>query len=289
MLKFEEIVPGIKLLKTPFCGSWSGVILIRADENVLIDSGASREIVDECIVPALKDEGLNVDDISLLLNTHSHGDHVGGHCRFKEISNAKIGALSSSFDKIRDPLKYNKLIRAPFPKYSPPPSASLRGVEPDFGIEDGALIGGRLRLICTPGHDSDCVCWFDEKTRTLISGDSLQANGTLLQGVGFYQDLEVYRNSIRRLQELAPENIIAGHDYLPCGEFALGKENARWYIDTCYYLTETYHALIRDFKSRGIVELPELAIELIRHMGGHMPAFIFLPMFTVNAHLRAGA
>ncbi len=288
MAAFEEIVSGIKLLKTPFCGSWSGVVLIKGEENILIDSGATREVVDECVVPALKAEGLLPNDISYLLCSHSHGDHVGGHKRFQEISSAKIAALSDAVDKLRDPLKYNKLIRAPFPEYSPPPSASLQGIEPDFTVDESDLIAGRLRLIRTPGHDTDCVCWFDEKTGTLMSGDSLQANGTTLQGVGFYTDLNIYRNSLRRLQELAPTNIIAGHDYLPCGEVSIGSEESKWYLDTCYSLTETYHILIKDFKAQGITEIPDLARMLIRHIGGRMPSFIFLPMFTVSAHLKAG-
>lgn len=289
MLMFEEIVPGIKLLKTPFCGSWSGVILIKGDENVLIDSGASAEVVENTIVPALKAEGLTPNDIDILLNTHSHGDHIGGHFRFRELSKStKIATFGKYEHKVRDPLKYNKLIRAPFPEYSPPPSASLRGVEPDLLLDEGELVAGRLRFISTPGHDDDCVCWLDEKTQTLMSGDSLQANGTTLQGIGFYQDLGAYRNSLNLLLKTDVDNIIAGHDYLPCGGIALGREKSRWYIETCLYLTETYHILIRDFMNRGIVELPELAVQLIKHIGGQVPAYLFLPLFTVSSHLKVG-
>ena len=288
MLFFEEIVEGIKLLKTPFCGSWSGVVLIEGEKNILIDSGASTEIVDEVLVPALQKEGLSPNNIDILLNSHTHGDHIGGHYRFKEISSAEIVAFESSLDKMRDPLKYNKLIRAPFPEYSPPPSSSLKGVEPDSLVKEGDLVAGRLRLIHTPGHDDDCVCWYDEKTKTLITGDSLQANGTELQGVGFYQDLCGYRNAIKKLLQLDVENLISGHYYIPCGAVAIGKEKARWYLETCLTLTKTYDILISEFKKQGIVELPDLARDLIKHVGGQMPAFLFLPLFTVREHLKTG-
>ncbi len=287
MLLFEEIVPNIKLLKTPFAGVWSGVILIKGQENILIDSGATTEVVDEIVVPALKEEGLTPNDISLLLNSHSHGDHVGGHYRFKEISTAKIACLASSLDKMRDPLKYNKLIRAPFPEYSPPPSATLKGIEPDILINEGELVAGRLRLICTPGHDDDCVCWFDEQTKTLITGDSLQANGTSIQGVGFYQDVQVYRNSIKKLLALDAQNLVSGHDYIPCGSVAIGEKETKWYLETCLNLTYTYDILLKEFQARGITNLPDLATELIKHVGGRIPAFLFLPLFTVSAHLSA--
>ena len=125
MLLFKEVIPGIKRLESPFAGGWSGIILIKGRENILIDSGASAQVVDECLVPALGKEGLTPGDIHWLLNTHTHGDHIGGHYRLSQISNAKIVAFSGSADKMRNPLKYSKLIRSVFPEFSPqPPSGA---------------------------------------------------------------------------------------------------------------------------------------------------------------------
>lgn len=287
MIQFSNVTQDIKLLKTPFCGSWAGVTLVKGEQNVLIDSGANSETVDECIVPALKAEGLEPDDLDLIVCTHSHGDHVGGHYRLHQISKAKIAAFADYADKIRDPLKYNKLIRAPFPKYSPPPSSSLKGVEPDVFLKDGDIVGGRLRMVHTPGHDTDCVTWYDEITKTAITGDSLQANGTELQGTGLYIDVEMYRNSVKRLLDMDIENVIAGHDYLPVGSVALGKEKARWYLESCLTLIDTYQILVDEFLRRGIKDLPEVALQLIKHVGGRIPQFIFLPMFTTRAHIAS--
>lgn len=84
---FEWIDGETALLKTPFCGSWSGVVLIRrkSGERILIDSGASADAVDGCLIPALKEEGITLDDLTALLCTHTHGDHVGGHFRLREL------------------------------------------------------------------------------------------------------------------------------------------------------------------------------------------------------------
>ena len=77
MERFEPVNETVFLLKTPFCGSWSGVTLIRrANENILIDSGASAEVVDAVLIPALAEEGLKLEDLTVLLCTHTHGDHV---------------------------------------------------------------------------------------------------------------------------------------------------------------------------------------------------------------------
>ena len=55
------------------------------------------------------------------------------------------------------------------------------GCKTDFILEEGDVIAGRLRLVASPGHDDDCVCFYDIPTKTLISGDSLQGNGTRTQ------------------------------------------------------------------------------------------------------------
>ncbi len=286
MLLFKEVVPDIKLLKTPFCGLWSGIILIKGKENILIDSGANAETVDTCLLPALRAEGLEPDNIDWLLNTHCHGDHIGGHARLKELSKAKIAAWRGSRDKMRDPLKYNKLIRARFPEYSAPPSTGLQGIEPDILLDDDAVIGGRLRLIHTPGHDDDCVCWLDETTKTLISGDSLQGNGTSLQGIGFYQDLTAYRNSIQKLQAMDIGNIVTGHPYEPCGAHAVGKEKSVAYLEQCLYLTRKYDILISEIREQGTTDPADIAARLIKRIGGNIPEYLFLALYTVCEHLK---
>ena len=42
MTGFEPIIPGISVLKSPFSGLWTGIVLIRGQQNILIDSGGYR-------------------------------------------------------------------------------------------------------------------------------------------------------------------------------------------------------------------------------------------------------
>ena len=60
MLKFEELYPNIYLLKVPFSGLWTGVMLITGEENCLIDSGARDTDVDQYILPALAELGMDL-------------------------------------------------------------------------------------------------------------------------------------------------------------------------------------------------------------------------------------
>jgi hypothetical protein len=163
----------------------------------------------------------------------------------------------------------------------------LLGVEPDVTVEDGEIFGGRLQLIHTPGHDSDTVCWFDIPTGTLISGDSLQANGTTTQGIGLYMDLPGYVSSLARLSSMEIENIIAGHPYLPCGSVAKGKKQVAEYLNICTELVGFYNNFIRDELKSGEHDAVVIARRLIEKVGGIIPEYMFLPLYTVTEHLKA--
>ena len=46
---FERIGEDLYLLKVPFGAYWTGVAWIKGNENILIDSGPSADMVDEVI------------------------------------------------------------------------------------------------------------------------------------------------------------------------------------------------------------------------------------------------
>jgi glyoxylase-like metal-dependent hydrolase (beta-lactamase superfamily II) len=286
MLQFIERVPGIWVLETPFGDNWSGITLVRGPANILIDSGATAAIVDDCLAPALDRLGLALPDLAWLLNTHCHVDHIGGHARIKQLAGVPIATFAGSLDKLRDPLKYNRLIRMRFPADSPPPAPVLLGVEPDRLLRPGDSVAGRLTLLHTPGHDDDTVSWLDQQTGTLICGDSLQGNGTMTQGMGFYQDLDAYRATLRRLQALDLAQIIFGHAYVPFGPQVCGRAEVRACLAECLRLTDVYDRLADELWRAGERDPAAIARQMIRRLGGAEPAFLFLALYTVSAHLQ---
>ena len=286
MPKFEEIQPGIHLLKVPFSGLWTGVVLITGDENCLIDSGATDRDVDVYILPALAEMGMTLSDIHWLLNTHSHGDHIGGHAQLKRYANLPVAAHVSSAPKVADPVPYAIQTRTKFPEHSPAPQCYLQGVAVDRILEDGDVIAGRLQVIHTPGHDDDCVCWYDLPTKTLITGDSIQANGTPAQGVGFYKDLQAYLASVARLQKLGAEHILCGHEYDKIGFSIHGAEAVAGALQVCADCPELYQRFIRQHSNMGVTDPVELATMLIDQYGCGMPDKLFLALYTVTEHLK---
>lgn len=286
MERFELIADGIYILKVPFGPVWTGVVLVRGQENYLIDSSATAEDVDRYVIPALHELGLGPADIHWLLNTHCHGDHIGGHQRICQWANPKVAAFAKAAPKVLDPVPYAIRIRTKFPAYSPAPQSQLKGVQVDQVLQDGEMLGDRLKVISTPGHDDDCVCWYDTKTKTLITGDSLQANGTICQGVGFYQDLTGYRGALLRLLKEDIETILCGHDYDGIGWLIQGKGQVREALYKCLQYLEQYHNFIVSRCRQGQTDPVRIATELIDQLGCGQPERLFMALYTVTQHME---
>lgn len=284
MPKFEEIVKGVFLLKMPFSIVWTGVVLIKGEKNFLIDSGSEEP--EKYLIPALEDIGVKIEDIDYLLNTHCHGDHITGHYSLGNKYGLKTVVIDVSYETLKNPAENAVRIRTKYPKFSPPPQSWLKGVEADVVLKDGQLLENRLKVIYTPGHDNDCVCWYDVQTKTLITGDSIQANGTPTQGIGFYQSLEKYSNTLVKLECEDIENIICGHDYNGIGSVIFGKENVKACLKYCKGIVEAYQKEIDEMvENEGLTDV-EIACRLINKLGCGMPENLFLALYTVNEHLK---
>ena len=285
--QFEPVVSGCDVLFTPTGGPPAGVTLIRHGEGVsFIDSGIDAAVVDGCIVPALAQLGLAPDDLDFVLCTHCHGDHIGGHARLRELApRAKFGVFAAGAEKLRRPLFYSREIRAKFPAESPAPPAVLDGVEPDFLIEAGETVAG-LRLIPAPGHDSDAVAFFEPEKRLLVTGDSVQGNGTWGQGIALYMDRAAYRDTLMRLMALNAEVLVAGHRFEPFPPVFPGEEKVRSFLEESLSFSEKYDILIREAEEEGIHSVPEIARRLLERIGCGMPEKLFLACWTVASHLK---
>lgn len=288
MERFTRITDGVFLLKVPFTGVWTGVTLVLSDgPPVLVDSGGSAETVDSTIVPALAELGIELADVGWVLATHIHGDHVGGIARMREIApSLEVGVFSESAARMRDPLAYSREIRAKFPEHSPAPPPVLDGVVPDLLFGDGDMVGP-LRVIHTPGHDTDACCFFDVRSGTLVTGDSLQLNGTISQGCALLFDPARYLDSLQRLLALPVRNIVCGHPYLPWGGTAVGEEAARRFLASCIGCYEHDRGFVAGMAAAGVTDPHTVARALVGSVGGIEPEKLFLPMHTVAAYQEA--
>lgn len=285
--EFEEVLPDTYLLKVPFGPVWTGIIFIKGEKNILIDS--SHLEPENYLIPALEKLDVKLSDIDWLLNTHVHGDHIGGHHSLVTKYGLKTATLNSSVDALRDPVKVAIRVRTRFPKNSPAPQSYLKGVEPDKVLAERELLEGRFYALATPGHDDDCLTWVDTKTGTAFTGDSIQANGTPCQGVGFYRDKNAYLGSLDKLSEAKFENIVCGHDYDGIGSVIKGADEVSAVLQYCKDRVALYDSKIKEYVSSGMTVEDEpvaMALKLIGEVGCGMPDQLFLALHTVSEHLK---
>ncbi len=283
---FIRLAEHVYRLAVPFTGCWTGCVLITGKENILIDSGGCAETVDSCIVPALGQLSLSLSDITWLTFTHIHGDHVGGCSRLKALApHLKVAVFEGSLAHMRDPLAYSAEIRARFPGYSAPTPARLDGAEPDRLLRDGERLG-EITMLHTPGHDADSCCFLDPRTNTLITGDSLQMNGTVAQGCALLMDAGAYGQTLHRLMGMEIDNIVCGHPYLPLGPQALGREASRAFLEACAACHQHDEGFVQGMLAAGVSDAPEIARSLIRNVGGVEPRYLFLPLYTVTEYMK---
>jgi hydroxyacylglutathione hydrolase len=148
------------------------------------------------IVKALEREGWTLTDI---LITHHHHDHVGGVAELKQ--------------------KYGCRVVAPHDKTTKIAHADLR-----VGHGDLVKVGGLLaRVLETPGHTLDHVCYVFDSEKALFAGDTLFSIGC---GRVFEGDYPMMWNSLLKLRALPDDfELYCGHEYTAANiKFALTVE-----------------------------------------------------------------
>ena len=126
-------------------------------EAWLIDPAAPSE----ALLARIRELGLKV---TLLVNTHGHGDHIGGNAWFKEALGAPVLIHPADAPLLTDN-------RRNFSEYLGNP---LRLSPPDLLAEDGQILklgDHSIRVIHTPGHTLGGICLL--ANGFLLSGDTL--------------------------------------------------------------------------------------------------------------------
>jgi len=277
---FEPVASGIYRLKIPLLTMWTSVILVRkGGQNVLIDSGRTGADADGYIVPALRQFGLGPADIDVLLATHTHWDHIGGHARLRELGVRRIAVYEKGFPKLCDPAAYQEKMFWEFRENSAQVLPPLVGLKADAVLRDGEEIAG-LRLIATPGHDDDCVSFLEPDSGVLISGDSLQGVGIEVLGCAFYQYLPDYESTLKKLQAMKIKSVLFSHPTPPWTTPLSPAETV--FAETLGFIRQ-YDELLERQTPKPLAERAE---ELILALGGKVPEHLVLAMYTVREHLR---
>jgi glyoxylase-like metal-dependent hydrolase (beta-lactamase superfamily II) len=179
----------------------------------------------------LFDTGMGIGDVRkvtarltklpvVVLNSHTHDDHVGGNWQFDTVYGmdtdfTRKNALGSR-DDAQEEIADGQICGA-LPKSFDRQSYATRPWKIAAYKHDGDRfdLGGRsLEIIATPGHTPDAVSLFDRAHGLLFTGDTYYPGPIWLYRPE--TDLGAYDASIRRLAALAPQvRIVLGAHNVP--------------------------------------------------------------------------
>ena len=214
-----EIKPEGKELECfPLCT----VYLIVDDNAALVEVGCPVQIPD--ILEAIDQLGYDIRKLSYIIPTHVHLDHAGGAGLLaRQLPQTKVVAYSRAVKVLADPSILDRMMQGFMQIYGGDarqrfgemvPIAEERFVKVED--EDNIPLGNReLKVIHTPGHDPNHLCFLDTRSRGLFCGDALGAYFSEIEALFTCpvpgSDPFLFLQSIKKLQKLKPELVFFSH------------------------------------------------------------------------------
>jgi glyoxylase-like metal-dependent hydrolase (beta-lactamase superfamily II) len=204
-----EILSGIHQVD----GVNANCYIVARESLTIIDTGMPGNSAK--IIRYITDElRRNPSEISSIVLTHAHMDHVGGVKKLKQAAlGAKVAVHSAEAEYFRG-------------KIPIPPPKGMIGIltrimnlvikqnffEPDILLTDGDRIDG-LVSVHIPGHTPGSLGLLDETTRTFWGGDIFRYDGKKLSEgpKNFTQDIDQEQESIRKIAALDFDILLPGH------------------------------------------------------------------------------
>ena len=178
------------------------------DKLILIDTGLPRN--DKKITKYIEGLGRKPTDVSTIVLTHFHIDHVGSAKKMKELTNAKVAVHELDADyvagKKAPPKPKNLMFKALSSVFKAAP------VEPELLLKENDKVG-RLIVIHTPGHSEGSISLLDAERKVMFAGDTIRFMNGKITGSPeqFTLDMVKEKDSIRKISTFDFDILLSGH------------------------------------------------------------------------------
>ncbi|HEX2853988.1 MAG TPA: subclass B3 metallo-beta-lactamase [Opitutaceae bacterium] len=206
----------------------SAYLITTPDGHVLLDTGFDDTV--PLIEKSVRELGFKPTDIKIILSSHAHIDHVGGHARMKRLTGARIYASAEDARTLESggaedfiPLPRETIL------YSP--------AKVDQVIADGekvALGGVTLTANLTPGHTRGATTWTMDavengKTYRVVffSSASINTGTKLIDNPNYPKLVQDFTATFAKLKAMRCDIFFAPHG----GQFAMAEKFARQTAD----------------------------------------------------------
>ena len=178
---------GLFQIRLPMRGNplrWiNGYLVAEADGLTLVDCGWKADDVLAALHEGLAAFGFTLADVRRVLITHSHFDHYGLAGTLRRAGVPDVMMHARDWERVQEIIKRRRetdalentyLVRN---GYTPTetnegPGSRAELTEPTRFLDDGERVG-RLRAVWTPGHAPGHLCFADERSGKLLTGDHI--------------------------------------------------------------------------------------------------------------------
>lgn len=206
------------------------------DTFLVIDPGAESDEGRAQLVAGIDAAGLQLSQLTGVVATHTHWDHMGAAERLVADTGAWFGihpleewpiaGTPAVAEKVAAYAHWLEASGAPAEVVA---ELSARKIErarnfaqprTTVALEDGMLLplpGRRLRVVLTPGHTAGHICIVDEDEEVLFTGDHVLP--TIHPNIGAFEDrpnddtLGGYLASLEKIAQWGDFQICPGHEY----------------------------------------------------------------------------
>lgn len=192
----------------------SSFLITTPEGHILIDSGLEETVPH--IVEGVKKLGFRLEDVKLLLNSHAHLDHAGGHAALKRLTGARI-VMSRADAQLLEAGGKGDFLPLGDHAVSYPPVRADQLVD---DLDEVCLGGVKLTAHLTPGHTKGCTTWTtsvadaDHRRNVVFAGGATLLPGIRLVNNAQYPDIaDDYGRTFRVLKSLPCDVFLAPHGF----------------------------------------------------------------------------